>query len=391
MRFPNDKSLYLPAITFLSIFIGIYVAQESSQNPHKHLNNSFKNWSSGDLADDDANHQQSWSPPILWQLTSVAQQAIDSPPANLEAIDAQLAQLKRQRSKNNEELRAQHIAIQSLAQQAMQIIGQADSERYLHYERDWLTAQAGLLEKAESVTNLISANAPAAEQLLLRWQHYCFRRKSLNLADLRLIHGITRNLETKCSSEIAARGCEFFLNIIRSKEVDNDGTKTPLQFEPQQSYAELDVILAGTLRRLKLIGQPMLLAGKTFDGKKFNVDSYRGKVVLVDYWATWCGPCVAEYPQLRELWQKYHTQGFEIVGVSMDADRNSLSAYIIEKDIPWIILNDEDNGGKHPSTEFYNIQTVPSMFLIGRDGKVLATTVDVPKLEQQLQTALKQP
>jgi hypothetical protein len=74
----------------------------------------------------------------------------------------------------------------------------------------------------------------------------------------------------------------------------------------------------------------------------------------------------------------------------MDADRNSLSAYISEKDVPWIILNDAENGGKHPSTEFYNIQTVPSMFLIGRDGNVIATTVEVPKLEQMLQLALKQ-
>jgi|688.fasta_scaffold71933_4 peroxiredoxin len=390
MRFLNARSLGVPTIAFLSLFIGIYIALESSQNSSRFPSYGYPIRPLCDLEDEDANYQRNWPPPTLWQLTSIAYQGIDSPPANMAAIDAQMAQLKRQRSKNNEELRTQQIAIQSLAQQAMQIIGQPNSERYLQYERDWLTAQAGLLEKSESATNVNSTEVTAAEQLLNRWRQYASRRKSLNLSDLRLIHGITRSLETKCRSEIAARGCEFFLNIIRSQEVDIDGTKVPIQFEPQQSYAELDVILAGTLRRLNLIGQSMLLEGKTFEGMKFNVDSYRGKVVLVDYWATWCGPCVAEYPQLRELWQKYHAQGFEIVGVSMDADRNSLSAYISEKDVPWIILNDAENGGKHPSTEFYNIQTVPSMFLIGRDGNVIATTVEVPKLEQMLQLALKQ-
>lgn len=389
MRFLNDKSLSGPTITLLSLFIGIYVALESSEQSHQfaffyHIPRLL-----GGHADEDENQPPNWPPLILWQRTSIAQQVIDTPAANLAAIDAQMAQLKRQRSKNSAEFRAQQVAIQSLSQQAMQIVGQSNSERYLQYERDWLHASAALLEKSESVPNVNSTDGMAADQLLHRWRQYASRQKSLNLADIRLIHGITRSLETKCSSETAAQGCEFFLNIIRNKKVDIDGTNVPIQLEPQQSFAELDIILAGTIRRLKLLGQPMLLEGKTFDGLKFNIDSYRGKVVLVDYWATWCGPCVAEYPQLRELWRKYHAQGFEIVGVSMDADRNSLTTYINEKDVPWIVLNDEVNGGKHPSTEYYNIQTVPSMFLIGRDGNVLSTTVEVPKLEQLLQAALK--
>ena len=75
----------------------------------------------------------------------------------------------------------------------------------------------------------------------------------------------------------------------------------------------------------------------------------------------------------------------------MDADRESLAKYIQEKAVPWIVLNDEKQEGKHPSTEYYSIQTVPAMFLIGRDGKVISTQIEVPKLEPILQNALKLP
>ena len=98
---------------------------------------------------------------------------------------------------------------------------------------------------------------------------------------------------------------------------------------------------AGTLRRLSLPGHPMQISGTLLDGKPFDQKSLAGKVVLVDFWATWCGPCVAEIPNVLEQYEKYHAQGFEVVGISLDQDREALEKFVEERKIPWPILFEE--------------------------------------------------
>jgi peroxiredoxin len=315
----------------------------------------------------------------------------------LAQLSTELTQLKKQRPKNAADFQQQQRAIQELATRAMHQIDDPKSQMYLQFEREGLLASTLLIQRSSAENNLPSETELASvEPLLTAWAQYAKRRQTLDLTDLRLISSIAKHAENNCHPQTATRVYEFFLQKIRQAQTNTDnlnGAQAELRLDPksQDSYKQLDIIFTGTLRRLDLVGSPMLLTGKSFDGADFNLDTYRGKVVLVDYWATWCGPCVAEYPQIRSLWEKYHTQGFEVVGVSMDADRESLANYLREKSVPWVVLNDEQQGGKHPSTEYYSIQTVPAMFLIGRDGKVISTQVEVPKLEPLLQKALQQP
>jgi len=72
-----------------------------------------------------------------------------------------------------------------------------------------------------------------------------------------------------------------------------------------------------------LTGEPVKVSGKTVDGKPFDISEYKGKVVIVDFWATWCGPCLAELPNLKKIYQKYHDRGLEIVGVISTMTANS--------------------------------------------------------------------
>jgi thiol-disulfide isomerase/thioredoxin len=81
-------------------------------------------------------------------------------------------------------------------------------------------------------------------------------------------------------------------------------------------------------------GQEIEIAGPTVQGPPFDLRQLRGKVVLVDFWATWCGPCVAELPHVREVYDRYHDKGFEVVGVSLDTSRDKLAEYIKEKQVP---------------------------------------------------------
>jgi len=143
---------------------------------------------------------------------------------------------------------------------------------------------------------------------------------------------------------------------------------------------------AGTLRRLSLPGNPMELSGTLLDGKPFDPKSLVGKVVLVDFWATWCGPCVAELPNVLEQYEKYHKDGFEVVGISLDQDREALEKFVVDQKLPWPILFEESKGDgwQHPLATYYGISGIPTVILIGRDGKVITLNARGEKLGEQL-------
>jgi thiol-disulfide isomerase/thioredoxin len=152
-------------------------------------------------------------------------------------------------------------------------------------------------------------------------------------------------------------------------------------------------MFAGIMRRLDLPGKAMELTGTNMDGTPFDQKTLAGKVVLVDFWATWCGPCIAEMPNVLEQYAKYHDKGFEVVGVSLDSDRAALEAFIADQKIPWIILHEQNVAaqGGHPLAARYGITGIPTVILIGRDGKVITMDVRGEKLGAELAKLFKDP
>ena len=105
---------------------------------------------------------------------------------------------------------------------------------------------------------------------------------------------------------------------------------------------------------------------KDKNGKKVALSSLRGKVVLIDFWATWCGPCKAEIPNLRRIYEEYHEKGFEIYSVSLD--RNKDQWINGSGELKWVSVLDE---GGAVATQF-SIASIPSMFLLDKSGKIVA-------------------
>lgn len=107
------------------------------------------------------------------------------------------------------------------------------------------------------------------------------------------------------------------------------------------------------------------------DGTVVDLAAYRGKVVLIDFWATWCGPCIGELPHVKAAYEKHHAAGFEIIGVSLDKDGDKLAAFTKENTMPWPQIFD-GLGWQNKLAQAYGIRSIPATFLLDRDGKIAA-------------------
>jgi thiol-disulfide isomerase/thioredoxin len=147
---------------------------------------------------------------------------------------------------------------------------------------------------------------------------------------------------------------------------------------------------AGAARRLESVGKPLALAATTSDGKPFSLASLKGTPVLVHYWATWCEPCKVDIARIRELRESFGEQRLAVVGISLDADRESLANYLRSNGIPWVQLY-EEGGLDGRLAEELGVLTLPTMILLDAEGKVVDRNVMITDLEKKLGDLIGKP
>jgi len=133
-----------------------------------------------------------------------------------------------------------------------------------------------------------------------------------------------------------------------------------------------------------LVNQPIEIAGVTLDGRPVSLADYRGKVVLIDFWATWCGRCKAEIPNIFANYQKYHSAGFEVLAISLDKDLQELQEFVVQENPPWVTLADRHPLNRTSMSAKFGISGIPAFILVGANGKVIDTNCRGAKLGQRL-------
>lgn len=184
---------------------------------------------------------------------------------------------------------------------------------------------------------------------------------------------VAGTLERYGEAQTAAQAYKQYASILETKNHPQIG----------------DVVdrMKATVRRLELLGNSIEIAGPTVSGGQFNIDQYKGKVVLVDFWATWCGPCIAELPNVKNLYDAYHDKGFEVIGISLDEDEASLVEFIKEKKLEWptIFFSEaEEQGWNNPIARHYGISGIPTAILVNQQGKVVTLQARGENLAEEL-------
>ncbi len=133
--------------------------------------------------------------------------------------------------------------------------------------------------------------------------------------------------------------------------------------------AELQTAAEALLKKLDRLGKPLAIKFKAIDSREVDLEALKGKVVLVDFWATWCAPCMAELPKVKAAYEKLHAKGFEIVGISLDREKQALEKIVTREKIAWPQHFDDGGEGNKFGEEF-GIESIPTMWLVDKKGNL---------------------
>lgn len=184
---------------------------------------------------------------------------------------------------------------------------------------------------------------------------------------------------------------EALLQLAIAKEFagEEDAAKDYYgQITAQFAQAPAATKAAGAKTRLDSVGKPVPIRGMGVANKPIDISQYRGRVTLVQYWATWCEPCKADMATIKDLLARYGKAGFAVLGINLDSDKAELASYLKSNPLPWPQIYEPGGLDSKPANEM-GILTLPTMLLLDEKGNVVNRNIHVGQIEDELKKRLK--
>ena len=153
------------------------------------------------------------------------------------------------------------------------------------------------------------------------------------------------------------------------------------------SMVQQNLSMMDSERRMKVGSSPVDFAVTSITGEKLSPQKFKGKVLLLDFWATWCAPCRQEMPNVIKVYDRYKDRGFEIVGISLDRDRASFDKYIDKNNMDWPQFYDGKFWQNEVAT-LYGVKSIPATYLIDKRGKIRYKSLRGSQLESAVKELL---
>jgi peroxiredoxin len=254
--------------------------------------------------------------------------------------------------------------------------GSSLNNKFSKYEQKRVALDDSLLTIHIAMRHIYRDKAKRAEYL-----NYVSRFQELDSARINLCN---KAIHENQNNVIAA----FYISLLAN---ETPYEKLKEEVNPQKVYYNNPILnRAKQLIRsfeMKLPGTLFTdLEEKDTLGVSHKLSDYmgKGKYILVDFWASWCGPCMREMPNIKACYEKYHAKGFDIVGLSFDSDAGAWKNAIKKLCMSWINLSDL-KGWKTQASSVYNINAIPSNILFDPDGRIVACDLLGSKLDEMLQ------
>ena len=145
---------------------------------------------------------------------------------------------------------------------------------------------------------------------------------------------------------------------------------------------------SGAQKRLDSVGNVIEFNGKSPEGNTVDLDGYRGNVVVIQYWASWCEPCKADMTVLKDLAIRYGKKGFQVIGVNLDSSIQEMKSYLGQNPLPWKQIHEDGGLDSRPANEL-GIHTLPTMILVDQRGRVVNRNIHVAELDTELRKLIR--